>query len=112
MVILALGHALTDRMLKEVLEHLEVHEVVEIGNLASLPAVMRERGGVRYGSSRPRKLRDESAQAADKHRPVLGGRTGCRRLSRRQHLPLRDELRLHVPSTEPLRQLRAWAATA
>jgi hypothetical protein len=31
-------------MLKEVLEHVEVHEVVEIGKLASLPAVIRERG--------------------------------------------------------------------
>jgi hypothetical protein len=58
---------------------------------------------VRYGSSRPRNLREASTQAADQHRPTRGGRTGCRRLRRRQRLPLLNELRVHVPSTPPVR---------
>jgi hypothetical protein len=98
--------------------------VVEIVAPAALPMVMRDKGGVRSGSSRLRKLREAGAQAAGKHRHTRGRRTGCRRLSRRQRSHAEMSVQVHVPSTQRLRHnvrrrqrltdVKAWerAATA
>jgi hypothetical protein len=74
-------------MLKETLKHVEAHEVVEIIDPAVLPGVMREREAGEVRQLAPAQLGGGRTEAADQLQPTRGGRTGCRRFSRRQRPP-------------------------
>jgi hypothetical protein len=59
---------------------------------------------VRYGSSRPRKLREGARKQPNSTSPRAAGvPAAVASAGASARLPLRDELRVHVPSTQSLR---------